>query len=71
MNYKVNILTKCENDQEISAVIAAALSMVLEEKGQKGARSGLVVKNIRRGNLRVPEWNIVGRHERFERKLNT
>jgi len=71
MNYKVNILTKCENDQEISAVIAAALSVVLEENEPIGARRSLVVKNIRRVPHHVPEWNIVGRHERFERKLNT
>ena len=71
MDYKVNILTKCENEEESAVVIAATLTVVSGER--YGSRPGynLVVRNIRRIPAIAPIWNRMGRHERFERKLST
>lgn len=70
MDYKVNILTKCDNEEETAVIIAATLAAA---EGSRIARSdyNLVVRNIRRMPASSPIWNRIGRHERFERKLNT
>ena len=68
MDYKVNVLTRCE--EEAAVVIAAALAMVGDNRITRTGYN-LVVRNIRRVPATSPIWNRIGRHERFERKLNT
>jgi len=71
MDYKVNILTKCENEEEASIVIAAALSAVMDNNQRNRPGYNLIVRKLRRLPVVSPVWNQIGRHERFERKLNT
>ena len=66
MKYKVNILTKCENEEETVVVIAAALSTVYSDKDKTS--DSLVVRNIKRNQGGLLPWNIIARHERFERR---
>ncbi len=70
MEYKVNVLTKCENEEETAVVIAAVLAAASEARYCRPDYN-LVVRNIRRMPAGSPVWNRIGRHERFERKLNT
>lgn len=70
MEYKVNVVTKCDGEEEAAVVIAAALAMVSDNRITRTGYN-LVVRNIRRVPATSPIWNRIGRHERFERKLNT
>jgi hypothetical protein len=60
--YRINIITKVE-DEKTMVAITAAINMMLEES----KRTSLVVKNIKRTSA---AWNTIAKHERFERKLN-
>ena len=71
MDYKVNILTECENEEETAMVIAAALSAVMDNKQRHRPGYNLVARKLRRLPVVSPVWNQIGRHERFETKLNT
>lgn len=52
------------NDEEIVAVIMAALMNILD-----GSTGELRIKSIRRTNRRSPVWNIAGRDEYIASKL--
>ena len=71
MNYVVNVLTPCENQEEMAVVIAAALTVVNDENKTTRPGYNLVVRDVRRIPATVPIWGRMARHERFERKLNT
>jgi hypothetical protein len=71
MHYEVNVLTPCENEEEIAVVIAAALTAVNDENSTTRLGYNLVVRDIRRIQATAPVWGRMARHERFERKFNT
>lgn len=68
MTYKVNILTRCENEEETAVVVAAALTAA--DVGRP-LQNNLFVKNIKRAPTVSTIWSAIGRHERMQRKLNT
>ncbi|MGE5474222.1 MAG: hypothetical protein ACM3UU_08395 [Ignavibacteriales bacterium] len=65
MGYKVNVLTKCANEEETAVVIAAALSAVLSD--QDKANDGLIIRKINRKQGGMLPWNIIAKRECFER----
>ena len=71
MHYEVNVLTPCENEEEMAVVIAAVLTAIEDENRTIRPGYNLVVRDIRRIPATVPIWGRMARHERFERKLNT
>lgn len=70
MDYRINILTECENE-EIAVAIISAVNLMLDRERYKKPGYNLDVKNLRRIPATAPMWGKMARHERFERKLNT
>lgn len=68
MNYKVNILTKCENEEETAVVVVAVLS-VIKDNRCFDRQYNLVVKNLKRLPIRSPVWNQISRYEQFQSRL--
>jgi len=56
--YNVNVLTECQDEEEMAVVISAVLAMLKEE-----TTSDLIVRKPKRTNIMSPAWSAITREE--------
>lgn len=56
--YNVNVLTECQDEEEMAVVISAVLAMLEEER-----ENNLIVKRLKRTTITSPSWNVISREE--------
>ena len=58
--YNVNVLTKCQDEEEMAVVISSVLAML-----EDGCHidTDLIVRKLKRTNINAPSWNTISREE--------
>jgi len=58
--YNVNVLTECQDEEEMAVVISSVLAMLNDEYH---IDTDLIVRRLKRTNINSPSWNAISREE--------
>lgn len=57
--YNVNVLTECQDEEEMAVVISSVLAMLEEEN----IDTDLIVRKLKRTTITSPSWSAISREE--------